>query len=93
MLSAVSRQVHGPDHKTTIEADELLKKCKERLPLLFVAYALVLVACIEINHRRLPQSLHLFQSMLHYFELRKLVWEVTNAPPPSSWQFVNLYIV
>jgi len=29
-LSAVSRQVHGPDHKTTIEADELLKKCKER---------------------------------------------------------------
>ena len=30
-LSAVSRRVHGPDHKITITADEILKECKERL--------------------------------------------------------------
>jgi hypothetical protein len=29
-LSTISRRVHGPDHKTTIKADKLLKKCKER---------------------------------------------------------------
>jgi hypothetical protein len=30
-LTTVSRRVLGPDHKTTIEADELLKKCRERI--------------------------------------------------------------
>jgi hypothetical protein len=29
-LSTISRRVHGPDHKITIKADELLDKCKER---------------------------------------------------------------
>jgi hypothetical protein len=29
-LSAVSRRVHGPDHKITITTDEILKECKER---------------------------------------------------------------
>jgi hypothetical protein len=29
-LATVSRQVHGPHHNTTIDADEFLKKCKER---------------------------------------------------------------
>ena len=34
-LATVSRQVHGPEHKTTIKADELLKKCKQRLVSVF----------------------------------------------------------
>jgi hypothetical protein len=29
-LATASRQVHGPHHNTTIDADEFLKKCKER---------------------------------------------------------------
>jgi hypothetical protein len=29
-LSTISRRVHGPDHKVTINATELLEKCKER---------------------------------------------------------------
>jgi len=29
-LDTISRRVHGPDHKTTIDADEVLVKCKER---------------------------------------------------------------
>jgi hypothetical protein len=29
-VATISRQVHGPDHKTTIEAAELLQLCKER---------------------------------------------------------------
>jgi len=29
-LSTISRRVHGPDHKITIKADELLDICKER---------------------------------------------------------------
>ena len=29
-VAAASRQVHGPHHKITIEADEMLVKCKER---------------------------------------------------------------
>ena len=29
-VATASRQVHGPDHKIAIKADELLKKCKER---------------------------------------------------------------
>jgi hypothetical protein len=29
-LSTISCRVHGPDHKVTIDATELLKKCKER---------------------------------------------------------------
>jgi hypothetical protein len=29
-LAMISRQVHGPHHKTTIDADEILKECKER---------------------------------------------------------------
>jgi hypothetical protein len=29
-LYTISRRVHGPDHRMTIEADELLKKCKKR---------------------------------------------------------------
>jgi hypothetical protein len=34
-LATVSRQVHGPEHKTTIKADKLLKKCKQRLVSVF----------------------------------------------------------
>ena len=30
-LATISRRVHGPDHKTTTELVELLKKCKERI--------------------------------------------------------------
>ena len=29
-LFTISHRVHGQDHKTTVEADKLLKKCKER---------------------------------------------------------------
>ena len=29
-LAAISRRVHGPEHKTTMKADEVLKECKER---------------------------------------------------------------
>jgi hypothetical protein len=29
-LAMISRQVHGPEHRFTIKADELLKRCKER---------------------------------------------------------------
>ena len=29
-VATASRQVHGPEHKTTIKADDLLKECKER---------------------------------------------------------------
>jgi len=29
-VATASRQVHGPEHKTTLEANELLEKCKER---------------------------------------------------------------
>jgi hypothetical protein len=32
-LSTISRRVHGPDHKVTINATELLEKCKERFVL------------------------------------------------------------
>ena len=37
-VAAASRQVHGPHHKITIEADEMLVKCKER-------FAIVLPEC------------------------------------------------
>jgi hypothetical protein len=29
-LAMISRQVHGPEHRFTIKADELLNRCKER---------------------------------------------------------------
>jgi len=29
-VATASRQVHGPEHKTTLESNELLEKCKER---------------------------------------------------------------
>ena len=48
-VATISRQIHGPDHKITIEADVLLEKCKAR-------NVLVLPECLMFQALRYENS-------------------------------------